>query len=197
VILDIVRQVASRGGRTAQIEAAMFLVLHAFRGQSRYATECPAAAHSIRVGLRLEAFTDPAETVLIGLLHDVLEDTSVGADFIREVFGDEVLRGVEACSHDEELYKRDVMAGNLLLLTKARAFGPPAIKAKMSDINDNLVTYFAVPESWRAELLWCGREWLRLGREVLGEDAPHCKGLANIISKIENRMNAVAVVQNF
>jgi (p)ppGpp synthase/HD superfamily hydrolase len=185
VILDTVRQVASRGGRTAQIEAAMFLVVHAFRDQSRYATECPAAAHSIRVGLRLEYFKDPAETVLIGLLHDVLEDTSVSADFIREVFGDEVLRGVEACSHDEELYKRDNMAGNLLLLKKARDFGPPAIKAKMSDINDNLVTYFDVPESWRAESLWCGREWLRLGREVLGEDDPHCKSLAALISEID------------
>ena len=60
-------------------------------GQYR-ASEEPYIIHPVEVAKILAEFKADTPTIMASLLHDVLEDTEVTADEIREKFGDEVLK---------------------------------------------------------------------------------------------------------
>lgn len=59
--------------------------------------------HPIAVGRLLREDGQPEQLVLAGLLHDVLEDTAVVPEELRERFGPEVARLVQALTQDESL----------------------------------------------------------------------------------------------
>ena len=51
--------------------------------------------HPVTVGLILSRYTDDEDTIIAGLLHDVLEDTTVGEEVIAREFGPKVLEMVK------------------------------------------------------------------------------------------------------
>lgn len=61
--------------------------------------------HPIAVGELLADDGQPTMVVVAGLLHDVLEDTDVTAGELRECFGSELVRVVEALTQDTAIVK--------------------------------------------------------------------------------------------
>ena len=59
--------------------------------------------HPLAVGRLLRDDGQPPELVTAGLLHDILEDTDVSASELRERFGPEVTRIVEALTQDPSI----------------------------------------------------------------------------------------------
>jgi (p)ppGpp synthase/HD superfamily hydrolase len=59
--------------------------------------------HSFAVARLLQNDGQPPVLVTAGLLHDVLEDTDVSSDELRERFGPEVTRIVEALTQDPSI----------------------------------------------------------------------------------------------
>lgn len=65
-------------------------------GQTRKSTGLPYVIHCVEVAANLERLGFDESVVIAGLLHDILEDTSIPPDTIAERFGREVLEIVQA-----------------------------------------------------------------------------------------------------
>lgn len=80
-------------------EEARVFVKEAYRSRS----EDEDLDHPFAVARLLQNDGQPPVLVVAGLLHDVLEDTEVTADELRERFGPEVTRIVEALTQDPSI----------------------------------------------------------------------------------------------
>lgn len=110
----------------ATLERALQIAVQAHAGQ----TDKSGAAyifHPIRVMMRC---TSPAAKI-VGLLHDVVEDTSVTfADLEAEGFSSEVLAALRLLTHDDAVPYPDYID-----LVKANTI---ATEAKLADLADNM-----------------------------------------------------------
>lgn len=73
-------------------DQALILAYNAHKGQKRKYTCEPYICHPIAVAALLEAFGYGEDVVSAALLHDVVEDTPVKIEDIREVFGEEIAK---------------------------------------------------------------------------------------------------------
>ncbi|OGO31643.1 MAG: hypothetical protein A2Z29_03195 [Chloroflexi bacterium RBG_16_56_11] len=96
----------------------------------------PVILHSIRVGIGLYRLDCPKEVVIGGILHDLLEDTNVSFDDLKERFGSKVARLVQACSFDESI--RDKTEQYRELYDRCLKEGEGALLIKIADFIDNL-----------------------------------------------------------
>ncbi|HEV8677067.1 MAG TPA: HD domain-containing protein [Methylomirabilota bacterium] len=77
---------------TARIERAIAAAVEAHQGQIRKGDrQTPYIVHPVTVGLILSRYTDDEDTIIAGLLHDVLEDTHLGEEAVEREFGPKVL----------------------------------------------------------------------------------------------------------
>jgi (p)ppGpp synthase/HD superfamily hydrolase len=85
------------------IQAATALALKAHEGQTRKESEVPYIVHPIAVALILAKHGFSEEVIAAGLVHDVVEDTSVTEEELRENLGDAVADLVAPVTHDSSL----------------------------------------------------------------------------------------------
>ena len=88
------------------IWAASFAA-NAHRHQVRKGGQGSYICHPLRVASLLDAAGAYEETVIIGLLHDVLEDTDTDYNELVYQFGEPVADAVRALSDDKALPKAD------------------------------------------------------------------------------------------
>jgi len=131
--LEVVRQAA----RVAE---------RAHYGQLRASGE-PYVTHSLNVALILaELGLDPV-TCAAGILHDVLEDTSVTLEELRAQFGDDIARVVDGVTkinklnfHDDRLTMESKQAQNIRKMLVATAKDLRVIMIKLADRLHNMRT---------------------------------------------------------
>ena len=82
-------------------EAALRLSAVAHQDQTRKSSGVPYVEHPFAVALILDRAGFDEEVVIAGLLHDVVEDTDVTLDQIRDQFEDRVADLVAACSEEK------------------------------------------------------------------------------------------------
>jgi (p)ppGpp synthase/HD superfamily hydrolase len=75
---------------TGRIERAIALAIRAHESQVRKDGELPYVVHPVTVALILSRYTGDEDTIIAGLLHDVLEDTRVTAEEVERAFGEKV-----------------------------------------------------------------------------------------------------------
>jgi len=126
----------------ATFEKALQIAAKAHEGQKDKAGE-PYIMHSIRVMMSV----DGAEAQIVAVLHDVLEDTSVTADDLRQAgFSEKVVDAVLAVTHDqEEPYAEYVIR------CKSNEI---ARRVKLGDLEDNsrLARTILRPERFEADV---------------------------------------------
>ncbi len=89
----------------------------------------PVILHSLRVGMYLLEYGYDADTIIVGILHDLIEDSDVTMEEIGEKFSPKVAAWVDALSfrpeiedHIEryqEMFKRIILAGKMPTIVKA------------------------------------------------------------------------------
>src|SRR3979409_1797334 len=79
-------------------ERALRLAAVGHRNQVRKGSGVPYIEHPLAVAMILDHSGFDEETVIAGLLHDLVEDTDVTLGQIREQFGDRVAEIVDHCS---------------------------------------------------------------------------------------------------
>jgi len=84
-------------------EKAFRFAEHAHRGHTRKGEDVPYLTHLVTVSIRLAKHGFSDEVIAAGLLHDVVEDTSITIEEIKEQFGDEVSELVATVTYDESL----------------------------------------------------------------------------------------------
>ncbi|WP_348775036.1 HD domain-containing protein [Psychrobacillus sp. NEAU-3TGS] len=84
------------------IEKAINFAAKAHDGQTRKSTDIPYISHPFAVGMILQQSKCSDEVIAAGILHDILEDTSVTTEELSKHFGDIVTKLVEAASEPDK-----------------------------------------------------------------------------------------------
>jgi guanosine-3',5'-bis(diphosphate) 3'-pyrophosphohydrolase len=150
------------------------------KGQLRMNGE-PYLTHPIEVANILAELKLDAVTVTAGLLHDVLEDTLMSPEKLREQFGDEVYQlvdGVTKISQVQFSSQHQKQAENFRKMLLAMVSDIRVLFVKLADRLHNMRTLqYLSPESRR-----------RISRETLDVYAPlaHRLGMARIRGELED-----------
>lgn len=163
-----------------KVRKAISFAKKAHHGQSRK-TGDPYLTHCIHTGRILAALAPSSgqravDTIIAGILHDVIDDTSESAMSVREAFGDEVatlVSGVSRLSYINQLLRRRRRmnsnqtslthdeANNLRVMLLGMVDDPRVVLIKLADRLHNMRTIYALPLS-KAQavaqetlVIWC------------------------------------------
>lgn len=127
----------------SKIEEAYRIALHAHEGQVRKSGE-PYIIHPLCVAIILADLEMDKETIIAGILHDVVEDTVMTSEELRELFGSEVELLVDGVTKLGQLNypadKLEVQAENLRKMFLAMAKDIRVILIKLADRLHNMRT---------------------------------------------------------
>lgn len=163
----------------ALINKAFARAEQAFVGHTRYSGE-PYVAHLSEVGMKLAKMGMGPRTIAAGLLHDIIEDTSVTVEDIKTEFGDEILFLVEGVTKLSSVryYGTDRHNESLRKLFVATSQDIRVLIIKLTDRLHNMETLEHVPEE----------KQLRIARETLEIYVPvaHRLGMGRIRKELED-----------
>ena len=151
-------------GQVEAIYRAYLLGAEAHRGQQR-ATGDPYITHPVEVARVLVDMRLDTESVIAGMLHDVMEDTSIGKERIARDFGKEVAElvdGVTKLSQIEATSRVVVQAENYRKMLLAMTDDVRVMLVKLADRLHNMRTIDALSVNRRR----------RIARETLEIYAP-------------------------
>ncbi|MCX7022766.1 MAG: RelA/SpoT family protein [bacterium] len=135
-----------------RLDDAYRLAAKAHRGQRRRSGD-PFLIHSVEVAHILAELGGDAETVIAGILHDTLEDTSLGGLEIMEEFGEGVYHLVQGLTQEARA-ERSGRAGpsaTLRRLLLAAQHDPRILLIKLADRLHNMRTLQHMPPEKRRE----------------------------------------------
>lgn len=98
-------------------EKAIKLVIKAFENKKRIKEDINLSVHSITVGHMLKNIGCDEETVVSGLLHDIIEDTEYDYNYLKDNFSKKIADNVLAVSEDMTITdwkkRKEVFINNL------------------------------------------------------------------------------------
>ena len=164
----------------ADIERAFVFADRVHKNQMRINGE-PYIIHPLAVAIILATMRLDSETIIAGLLHDVVEDTEVEQAFIEAHFGRKVAELVDGASKLTKINmanKTEAQAENMCKMLLAMAKDIRVILIKIADRLHNMRTIAMLREDKR---------W-RIAKETLEIYIPIAKrlGLYNISQELEN-----------
>lgn len=113
----------------------------------------PILFHDIRVGVYLYEHGYSRDVVLAGVLHDILEFTTVSPQVLQKEFGDRVAELVMANTKDDSI--KDPEKKTVELITRCITHGQDALIVKAADILDSFTYYTATRNE--DQLRYCAR----------------------------------------
>jgi (p)ppGpp synthase/HD superfamily hydrolase len=96
------QQAGRRSRYSPRIDAALSFAAEKHAQQCRKGTSVPYIVHPVHVARLLEAYGQDEDTVVAGILHDVLEDTACTREELLAVFGEQVADTVRQCSEPDK-----------------------------------------------------------------------------------------------
>ena len=84
-------------------ELTIRFVIKAFESKKRIKEDIDLSFHSISVGFMLKNIGCNEETILSGLLHDILEDTNYDYEYIKDNYGKSIADNVLSLSEDKNI----------------------------------------------------------------------------------------------
>lgn len=100
----------------------------------------PYILHCLRVGM---SFDDELHQV-VGILHDILEDTKINIELLRVFVSREALVAIQALTHGQNETYEDYI--------KRVAENPVAARVKIADLYDNLARMGGLPQETQDRL---------------------------------------------
>lgn len=85
------------------VDKAIIFTTKAFEGKTRKVRPVPSILHSLEVGVIVSSLTSNEEVIAAGILHDVVEDTSVSFKTLKEEFGEYVANLVSSDTEDKRV----------------------------------------------------------------------------------------------
>jgi len=129
--LPDVEQAPSFVRRRPAVAAAYDFAARSHSGQRRESDEASFIVHPLEVGALLDATGSPEDVVVAGVLHDVIEKTSVTPEELRRQFGSRITGLVIALTEDPSI--EPFAARKAALTAQIAAAGPPAAAISAAD----------------------------------------------------------------
>lgn len=151
---------------------ALLFAANAHNSQKVPGTELPYLTHLTMVcmevisALSVENDLDGNLVIQCALLHDVLEDTAVEYERLKDTFGEAVLNGVQALTKNDNLLKDEKMADSL---TRIRQQPREVWMVKLADRITNLQP---PPKHWTIEKIQSYQQEARQIYEALHQASP-------------------------
>jgi guanosine-3',5'-bis(diphosphate) 3'-pyrophosphohydrolase len=143
-----------RKEQVSQIQKAYLMAEKAHAPQNRQSGE-PYITHPVAVATILAELRLDAETIIAALLHDVIEDTPVAKNEIKEQFGSsiaELVDGVSKLTHISFANKAEAQAENFRKMILAMAKDIRVILVKLADRLHNMETLGGVSTEKRRRI---------------------------------------------
>jgi (p)ppGpp synthase/HD superfamily hydrolase len=187
----------SRELMSFELERALRWAAVAHDGQVRKGEKTPYFEHVVGVAMILDRLEFDESVVIAGLLHDVVEDTEVTLDQVRDRFGSQVAGTVECCSEiktDEQGRKRPWIDRKRDHL-EALAGAPVEVAAViLADKLHNLLSMacdleegrpvWSIFNAPRADVLW----YYRATVDLVGTGDPRLERLAGRCRQLLDRL---------
>ncbi len=127
----------------------------------------PVILHSIRVGMCLFDRGYNREIVLAGVLHDILEDTDLPLETLRDQFGCKIADMVCAATFDRSI--PDKRERNRDMFLRCRELGFETLVVKCADVLDNMDYFVPTPgyEALAEILMDKYHDFLRIAEDLL------------------------------
>lgn len=146
----------SKWGKNAVLHHAILFATQAHQGQSRKGTDIGYISHPFEVAQILTAAGCDTELIIAGLLHDVLEDTTVTPETIEREFGPFVLSLIQSNSEDKSRSWEERKQHTINYMTH---------KASMEELLLACADKLSNLRSIKADYMECGDElWARFNR---------------------------------
>lgn len=177
---SITRNLASNvAGDRELVARAYEYAKQAHTGHTRYSGE-PHLVHLVSVARMLAEMGMGPKTIAAGLLHDIIEDTEVTADDVRETFGEEILFLVEGVTKlgSVRYHGTDRHNESLRKLFVATSQDIRVLMVKLTDRLHNMQTLEHVPKEKQK----------RIARETLEIYVPvaHRLGMGRLRKELED-----------
>lgn len=142
----------------------------------------PAYLHPLRVAIGLASAGCSEETIIVGLLHDLIEDSAVSESDIAREFTQEIASLVVALSHE---------IGDPVQSTidKVRNGGNDAVRVKLADNIDNIRTILSFKPEKRKTYLHYASRIQELAQEMIPTDILtylHSVALQSATARVKN-----------
>lgn len=140
--------------------------------------------HSFKVAYKLYQYNYNEDIVIAGALHDLIEDTSVTKEDIKNVFGESIANIVNAVSFDSNI--KDELEQARVMFQNCLDYGIEAVTIKCADLIDNIdYVIFVQDKKKRNMLLEKYKLFLSMSEIVIG-DTEIYKELETKVEKLDN-----------
>lgn len=147
--------------------------------------EKPAVLHSLRVSLKLYELGYEENIVLGALLHDVVEDSSISLNDIKNKFGMDMSILVESLTEDKSI--GDKNQRNEALINQSVNYGRDSLIIKCADILDNSMYHYLVKDEEVSDRLFKKYDYF-LNKAVLIKKEPIYKELTEQVKKLKEKI---------
>ncbi len=150
------------------MDSAIMFLSQAFSQSGHNAK--PVILHSIRVGMGLFDRGYDRDIVLSGLLHDILEDTDLPLQALRDQFGCKIADMVCAATFDRSI--PDKRERNRDMFLRCRELGFEALVVKCADVLDNIDYFVPIPgyEALAEMLMEKYHDFLGIAEDMLARE---------------------------
>lgn len=143
----------------------------------------PVLFHSFKVAFRLYELNYDEKTVISAILHDLIEDTDITHEDIKNRYGEEIANIVSAVSFDPKI--DDKLEQARRLFENCLNCGRSALLVKCSDLIDNIdFIMFVDDKEKRIELLKKHKLFIEMSKNELSDEEIY-NTLKNKIIEIE------------
>ena len=111
----------------------------------------PVVLHSLRIGIYLLELGYDIDTIIVAILHDLIEDSDVKISDIKNKFGDNIAMWIEAVSFKSDI--EDSTEQYKEMFTRTFAGGKIPVMVKAADLHANSFYYKLAPNLQKQEIL--------------------------------------------
>ncbi len=172
-------------------EEAIMFATRAHQGQKRK-DGTDFICHPLCVGYMIKEMGLDEKYVIIGILHDIIEDTSYNYNDIRERFGEEIANAVKSLSEDNKI--KDYKTRKMAFMEQIKKLDSNLIMVECADKLHNLLYDYNINPNilndYSEHRRWFYFEILKIiKRKCKGEIVDRLKVMVKLLKPLENVEN--------